>query len=136
MLLPILARLSFALAFALGLTACISAPQQRRSVTVNAVQRLRVPLTFADVERTFGPATQGHGPYRWYPCADRKNAELWFWYQPPKSHREAKSFADSGVFYVTLVPAENPDKQMFLWPLTATHLDANAVLHRLYQNVQ
>jgi len=66
-----------------------------------------------------GPSAQqqqGHGPYRWYPCADRKNAELWFWYLPPQAHRESKSLGGIGVSYVTLVPADNPDKQQFVGP--------------------
>src|SRR4051812_42831352 len=81
------------IAFAFTLAVAIRAAAQSRSIAIDAVQHLQAPVTLAQVEQTFGPAMQGHGPYRWYRCADRKNTEVWFWSKPRNSHSEPKSSA-------------------------------------------
>ena len=127
--------LSFALAFSLIVGGCASAPLHR-SATVVAVQKLTTPLTLAEVERSFGPATQGHGPVSWYPCSDQEHMELWFWWLPPKPKRDIRSRADVVIAYVTITPKNKENIQTFIWPVSARHLDANAILNKLYRNIQ
>lgn len=121
--------------FALLLSACafISAS---RPLSMDALRTIPSSLTLADVEQRFGPATPGHGPYCWYPCAGHPGHELWFWYAPTRPHREAKTGADIRIAYVSITTAEDPDEQRFVWPASATKLDANATLARLYKNVR
>lgn len=105
---------------------------QDGSIRRDSVQQFHPPITLAQIERTFGPAMQGHGPYRWYRCADYKNSEVWFWLKPRIPHSEPKASAALNVIYVTLVPANDPDTQKIIWPPSATHLKAESVIQKLY----
>src|SRR5947208_3409562 len=86
-----------------------------RKVTVRAVEKLPEPLTVGDLERRFGPPYQGHGPLSFYPCADRNDMEIRFWWHLTRSiaHSADKrhSMRNVPIAFVTLAPSLTSGKE-------------------------
>lgn len=106
-----------------------------RRVTVHAIEKLPEPLTLGDLERLFGPPNQGHGALSWYPCADRKDMDIRFWWRLSRgmasSAEKSHSLRKVPIAFATLGPSLYPEKNRIIWPPSARHLDANTALEAL-----
>ena len=104
-------------------------------VTVRAIEKLPEPLMIGDLERMFGPLKQGHGALSFYPCADRKDMDIRFWWRLTpriaKSVEKSHSLRSVPIAFATLGPSLYPEKNRIIWPPSATHLDTGKALEAL-----
>ena len=91
-------------------------------------------VTVAQVKGLFNDVKQGHGPYLW--SAQEDNKEIWFWidYSPPEKAERGITATDDTIYIgaMSLVSADNPDDQKFIWPSEYKGLSAQEAMAKLY----
>jgi len=119
MSLPTPARLTFALAYVLGVTACMAAPGRVAALPSAPFSGFVRPSRWQTLSGPSAQQQQGHGPIAGIPAPTARNAELWFWYLRPR-HIAIKSLGGIGVSYVTLVQQTTGQAAVRLAPIGYT----------------
>jgi hypothetical protein len=107
---------SFAsLVFLFSVTQSALASECGQPISVDAVAKLKGPITLGGLKAKFGEWCLGHGPVSTY--KDTKGNEIWFFWkairQPAANDAERMAYQ---VLLASVVPANDPGDYQIIWP--------------------
>lgn len=88
-------------------------------VSIAAVQKLKAPLTMAEVEKAFGASTGQPGPRVTYPCSGHPGMSLWFWLR--SNQKAGATYSDAEVGCVILATTIREEQPQVIWPPESIH---------------
>lgn len=109
--------------------AVVSNVPKSKPVSIEAVRRLKTPLTIAEVERVFGPATGDKKLIVTYPCTDAMS--IVFWLEPVK---KGEPNPNPNRLVNMIMLNYSPTIVAIILPDDARHFDLNTLSKQQFGN--
>jgi hypothetical protein len=121
------------LIFLFSVTPSVLASECGQPISVEAVAKLKGPITLGGLTAKFGAWCQGHGPVSTY--KDTNGNEIWFfWKAASQAATNDAERMGYQVLLASVVPADDPGDYKIIWPPEFVGKEIRDVLAKEYRD--
>jgi len=121
------------LIFLFSVTPPVLASECGQPISVEAVAKLKGPISLGGLTAKFGEWCQGHGPVSTY--KDTSGNEIWFfWKAANQAATNDTERLEYQVLLASVVPADDPGEYKIIWPPEFVGKEIRDILAKEYRD--